>query len=59
MAKCKKCGKTIRIPKGWTIGPAARKHYWAKHREMMERPRADREAEESIERRRPKSKGRS
>ncbi|MEO7802995.1 MAG: hypothetical protein ABIS18_00655 [Actinomycetota bacterium] len=48
MAKCSTCGKTIRIPKGWSIGPAVRRHYWAKHRERMERGRADRAAESLI-----------
>ncbi|MBW3589835.1 MAG: hypothetical protein KY429_10490 [Actinobacteria bacterium] len=48
MAKCKTCGKTIRIPQGWTIGPAVRRHYWSKHPEVMTRPAADRKAEASI-----------
>ena len=48
MAKCKTCGKTIRVPKGWTIGPAVRRHYWSKHPEVMTRPAADRKAEASI-----------
>lgn len=54
MAKCKTCGKPIRVPKGWTIGPAVRRHYWAKHPERMERGRLDRAAETNLPRmRRP------
>lgn len=34
-AVCRTCGKRIRIPEGWTIGPAVRRHYWAKHRDVM------------------------
>ena len=34
--KCKTCGQTIRIPKGWSVGPAVRRHYWAKHRDVMQ-----------------------
>ena len=49
MAKCKTCGKTIRVPKGWTVGPAVRRHYWRTHPEVMERTKADRAATESIE----------
>lgn len=33
--KCRTCGARIRIPDGWTRGPAVRKHYWAKHPEVM------------------------
>ena len=33
--KCRTCGSRIRIPDGWTPGPAVRKHYWAKHRDVM------------------------
>ena len=33
--KCKTCGKTIRIPAGWTVGPAVRRHYWRYHRDVM------------------------
>ena len=33
--KCRTCGARIRIPDGWTPGPAVRKHYWAKHRDVM------------------------
>ena len=48
MAKCTTCGKTIRIPEGWSVGPAVRRHYWAKHPQRMEAKRADRAAEASI-----------
>ena len=34
--RCKTCNQTIRVPKGWTPGPAVRRHYWAKHREVMQ-----------------------
>jgi hypothetical protein len=44
MAKCKTCGETIEVPGGWSVGPAVRRHYWAKHRDRMERSRADRQA---------------
>lgn len=54
MAKCTTCGKAIRVPKGWTVGPAVRRHYWAKHPERMEGARADRAAEASL----PKGKRR-
>ena len=33
--RCRICGSVIRIPKGWSTGPAVRKHYWAKHRDVM------------------------
>ena len=33
---CKACEKKIRVPKGWQHLPAVRKHYWAKHREIMQ-----------------------
>lgn len=49
MAKCKTCGKAIRVPKGWTVGPAVRRHYWAKHPERMEKERADRAATKAID----------
>ena len=32
---CAKCGRSIRMPKGWTVGPAVRRHYWAKHADVM------------------------
>lgn len=34
--RCKKCGAAIRVPEGWSVGPAARRHYWRKHREVMQ-----------------------
>lgn len=33
--RCRTCGTRIRIPDGWSAGPAVRKHYWAKHRDVM------------------------
>jgi len=33
--RCHTCGKKIRIPEGWTALPAVRRHYWAKHRDVM------------------------
>ena len=48
MAKCKTCGKPIRVPKGWSVGPAVRRHYWAKHPERMESKRADHAATSAI-----------
>ncbi len=33
---CKRCNRRIRIPEGWSFGPAVRKHYWAKHPEIMQ-----------------------
>lgn len=33
--RCKQCGKTIRVPEGWSVGPAVRRHYWRAHREVM------------------------
>ena len=35
-ATCRTCGKRIRIPDGWPAGPAVRRHYWAKHRDVMQ-----------------------
>ena len=35
-ALCHTCGSRIRIPDGWTVGPAVRRHYWAKHRTVMQ-----------------------
>ena len=36
-ALCHTCGSRIRIPDGWTVGPAVRRHYWAKHRSTMQK----------------------
>jgi hypothetical protein len=33
--RCSKCGKTIRVPKDWSIGAATRRHYWRNHRDVM------------------------
>ena len=33
--RCRTCGKPIHIPQGWSVGPAVRRHYWAKHRDVM------------------------
>ena len=33
--RCSRCGKRIHVPQGWTVGPAVRRHYWAKHRDVM------------------------
>lgn len=33
--RCHTCGKTIRVPEGWSAGPAVRRHYWSKHRDVM------------------------
>ena len=33
--RCKTCGAAIRIPEGWSAGPAVRRHYWTKHRDVM------------------------
>jgi hypothetical protein len=33
--RCNECGKTIRIPAGWSVGPAVRRHYWRDHRDIM------------------------
>jgi hypothetical protein len=33
---CKTCGKSIYVPPGWSRGPAVRRHYWAKHRDVMQ-----------------------
>ncbi|HVF53095.1 MAG TPA: hypothetical protein VNC78_05745 [Actinomycetota bacterium] len=33
---CRLCQKRISVPKGWAPGGAAvRRHYWAKHPEVM------------------------
>jgi hypothetical protein len=34
---CRTCGDTIEVPDGWSHGPAVRRHYWAKHRDVMTR----------------------
>ncbi|MGH2786922.1 MAG: hypothetical protein ACRDJV_03300 [Actinomycetota bacterium] len=35
--RCRICKRSIRIPEGWSLGPAVRRHYWRKHREVMQR----------------------
>lgn len=32
---CHTCRRAIRVPAGWSAGSATRKHYWAKHPEVM------------------------
>lgn len=32
---CRRCSRKIRVPDGWSIGPATRRHYWRKHPEVM------------------------
>jgi hypothetical protein len=34
--RCRICKRSIRIPEGWSLGPAVRRHYWRKHREIMQ-----------------------
>ena len=38
--RCHTCGKPIYIPAGWSPLPAIRRHYWAKHPEVM-KPRGN------------------
>jgi hypothetical protein len=33
--RCRTCGAAIRVPAGWSAGPAVRRHYWSKHRDVM------------------------
>ena len=44
MAICRTCGAEIEIPEGWSVGAAARRHYWAEHPDRMLRGQADRAA---------------
>ena len=37
---CNACGRKVRMPKGWSRGAAVRRHYWAKHRDVMTGPKA-------------------
>ena len=39
---CKECGRKVRLPADWSVLPAVRKHYWAKHREVMQPKRTTR-----------------
>ena len=34
--RCSRCNKAIRVPAGWSHGAAVRRHYWAKHRDVMQ-----------------------
>lgn len=36
LPRCKLCERAIHVPAGWSDGPAVRRHYWAKHREVMQ-----------------------
>jgi hypothetical protein len=33
--RCRICERAIHVPKGWSTGPAVRRHYWRKHPEIM------------------------
>lgn len=33
--RCRTCGAVIRVPQGWSVPPAVRRHYWSKHRDVM------------------------
>lgn len=33
--RCRACGEAIEVPAGWSHGPAVRRHYWARHRDVM------------------------
>jgi hypothetical protein len=35
--RCRACGEAIDVPEGWSHGPAVRRHYWARHRDVMTR----------------------
>ncbi|CAN5565757.1 hypothetical protein BH20ACT21_BH20ACT21_14260 [soil metagenome] len=37
--RCTRCNRSIYVPPEWSMGAAVRRHYWAKHREVMMRPR--------------------
>ncbi len=34
--RCATCGAAIHVPEGWSDLPAIRRHYWRKHREVMQ-----------------------
>ncbi len=36
--RCHTCGRRIHVPEGWSRLPAVRRHYWAKHPEVMRPP---------------------
>ena len=48
---CRLCGSKIAVPKGWSHGPAVRRHYWAKHREVMTAGHENRRVPEPASRR--------
>ena len=33
--RCGICQAPIHVPRGWSGGAATRRHYWAKHRDVM------------------------
>ena len=33
--QCLRCETEIAVPAGWSQGAAVRRHYWAKHRDVM------------------------
>ena len=35
--RCRSCGEAIDVPEGWSHGPAVRRHYWSRHRDVMTR----------------------
>ena len=35
--RCHTCGKPIYVPKGWSVGPSVRKHYWKHHPAVMQK----------------------
>lgn len=37
--RCTRCNRSIYVPSEWSMGAAVRRHYWAKHREVMMPPR--------------------
>ena len=36
LPRCHTCDTPIRVPKEWSTGAAVRRHYWAKHRSVMQ-----------------------
>jgi hypothetical protein len=41
--RCRTCGKVIRLPRGWSVGPAVRRHYWKEHRDIMQPRREEKQ----------------
>ena len=35
--RCHRCDRAIRVPAGWSPGAAVRRHYWSKHRDVMQK----------------------